>query len=578
MQQLNQPEPVAVYARVSSQEQADNNSVDGQLHAIQTYIKRNDDRYIFDPSLVYADEGVSGGTHYTIRPQLHKLFKDIKQKKIQTVIVMRIDRLFRSLRFLLEFMDEVLAHGGKIVFLDFPELSNTIFSRAMIGVMGMLAEVEKQLNELRSTEGRMAAAAKGRWLGGKMIYGFDTDEHKYIIHYPQEAQIIKQMFNEFAQNDLCIPEFTMYWNTKKLQKHKKKTDRTFTQGGIVFRNKLMRSYLTNPAYIGKYYYGKKKTITDTMGRKKDKILRDYSQMTCIRVEPIINEDVFNTVQRKIKKLDQIEKNKQRNKDGEQEYLFTSKLICADCNKIYTGKLSSKNTPQYAHRKKKIKNKVVCRVSRSSISQGVLEEVVMSIITKLLKSPRKGVTEVLEKDITSMMKNKAGMEQDIKKQNVQIEKLEKKKTQTNWYAIENNLPNEQREQMIENIQIEIDQIKEQQKIIQNQLTVTETQKERIKALESVSQQYKNKLNNPSWETCKDLIQSFIPQISIDNNKLSIYLSIIRKEHDQSSEFLKEVNPENNNVNTKLGTNLKPHYQEDNEVLVLRNCVSGGHERT
>ena len=69
---------------------------------------------------------------------------------------MRVDRLFRKLQFLLEFIEKTGNMGTNFVFLDFPELSTTTFGKAMFSIMDIIGEVEKALIHERSKDGRIA--------------------------------------------------------------------------------------------------------------------------------------------------------------------------------------------------------------------------------------------------------------------------------------------------------------------------------------------------------------------------------------------------------------------------------------
>lgn len=522
---------VALYVRVSSEEQKQNNSVDAQLYALKQYVEQNKDRYAFDPSLVYSDEAVSGSTHYTIRPGLMKLYKDITPKNIQTILIVRIDRLSRSLQSLLEFIDKAGDKGASIQFLDFPEISNPAMLKVMVSMCGTMAELERNLNLQRSAEGRMAAADKGKWLGGEMKYGFDADENNIIIKHPEEYTYIQKLFLDFDEGNWNINEYAKRMAETPWEKHRKKTDRTFSPGILIFNPKLMRSYLTDPAYMGKYYYGKKKTVTDSMGRKKEKVVRSIDEMICISVPAIIEEDLFQRVQDKIKKQDAINKRllkEKRKNEKETLYLFSSKIICSGCLKKYTGKTSSKNTAQYQHRKRIVEGKsITCSVKRCSISEFIIKEtVIKKVLMNILQQAKASLVKRVIECITKNNKDAEWVLKSIQRNTVRKESLIREKQKLQEYMRKNNTNYADSLEMNDVIDNKISDIEEKTRVHTENYKALMEGDNPVHILADVEELYDQQLKTPSPEFIQLIVDAFIEKISISDQKIDVYITFYK----------------------------------------------------
>lgn len=96
----------AIYLRVSTDEQVSKYGLDAQLDAIKKHIsKYDDDWWVFDEDLIYREEWVSGVLEH--RPELDRLMEDAKKNKFDIIIVSRLDRFFRNMRYLLDAINKL---------------------------------------------------------------------------------------------------------------------------------------------------------------------------------------------------------------------------------------------------------------------------------------------------------------------------------------------------------------------------------------------------------------------------------------------------------------------------------------
>ena len=130
---------VALYARVSTEQQIDNYSIPLQRERLEAFCTSKG----WTHTQEYIDAGYSGSN--LNRPALQQLQKDIQNKKINMVIVYRLDRLSRSQRDTLYLIEEVfLPHEVEFISLSETIDTTTAFGRAAIGVLSVFAQLERE--------------------------------------------------------------------------------------------------------------------------------------------------------------------------------------------------------------------------------------------------------------------------------------------------------------------------------------------------------------------------------------------------------------------------------------------------
>jgi DNA invertase Pin-like site-specific DNA recombinase len=150
-----------VYGRVSTTNHGQD--VDLQIRDCREYCQNRGWQIVHE----YVDNGVSGSKDS--RPALNRLMLDAKQRKLDAILVWKLDRFGRSLRHLVNSLAELEATGVAFVSLkDAIDLS-TPAGRLMFGVIASMAEFERDLIRERVRAGIRNARAKGRRVGRKPI-------------------------------------------------------------------------------------------------------------------------------------------------------------------------------------------------------------------------------------------------------------------------------------------------------------------------------------------------------------------------------------------------------------------------
>ncbi len=151
----------AIYARVSTNNGHQDPAM--QLRELREFCQRRG----WTVSGEYVDNGVSGAREH--RPELDRLMADCRRRQVDTVLVYRYDRFARSLRQLVNALEEFRALGIEFVSLHEGVDTSTPNGRLVFGIFASIAEFERELIRDRVRSGLAAARARGKRLGRPRI-------------------------------------------------------------------------------------------------------------------------------------------------------------------------------------------------------------------------------------------------------------------------------------------------------------------------------------------------------------------------------------------------------------------------
>jgi len=149
---------VALYARVSSEQQAEAGTIDSQVAALRERIEQ--DGYSLGEELVFIDNGYSGAT--LVRPALERLRDAIALDGIDRLYVLSPDRLARKYAYQVLLVDEFQRYGVAVVFLN-REVGQTPEDNLLLQMQGMISEYERAKILDRSRRGNAIWRATGEW-------------------------------------------------------------------------------------------------------------------------------------------------------------------------------------------------------------------------------------------------------------------------------------------------------------------------------------------------------------------------------------------------------------------------------
>ncbi|HEM3656805.1 TPA: recombinase family protein [Streptococcus suis] len=186
---------VAIYVRVSTTNQAEEGySIDEQKDKLSSYCKIKD-WSIYD---IYTDGGFSGSN--TERPALEQLIKDAKKQKFDTVLVYKLDRLSRSQKDTLYLIEDIFLEN-KIDFVSLLENfdTSTPFGKAMVGILSVFAQLEREQIKERMQLGKLGRAKAGysmMWMSPPFGYRISKGD-KVVSINPIQAVIVSRIYSEY---------------------------------------------------------------------------------------------------------------------------------------------------------------------------------------------------------------------------------------------------------------------------------------------------------------------------------------------------------------------------------------------
>ncbi|MGD9740493.1 MAG: recombinase family protein [Geminicoccaceae bacterium] len=188
----------AVYTRKSSEEglEQEFNSLDAQREACEAYVlSQRHEGWSVLPEM-YDDGGVSGGTME--RPALQRLLADIRAKKVDTVVVYKVDRLTRSLSDFAKIVDVFDANGVSFVSVTQSFNTTTSMGRLTLNMLLSFAQFEREVTGERIRDKIAASKKKGMWMGGVTPLGYDVQDRKLVVN-EAEAETVRLIFRRYAQ-------------------------------------------------------------------------------------------------------------------------------------------------------------------------------------------------------------------------------------------------------------------------------------------------------------------------------------------------------------------------------------------
>ncbi|MFM6831467.1 MAG: recombinase family protein [Novosphingobium sp.] len=244
------PTPVrcAIYTRKSTEEGLEQafNSLDAQREACAAYVmSQQHEGWTLLPDL-YDDGGISGGT--MDRPAMQRLLADVRENKVDVIVVYKVDRLTRRLIDFAKIV-EVLDEAGAS-FVSVTQAFNTTNSmgRLTLNVLLSFAQFEREVTGERIRDKIAASKRKGMWMGGPVPIGYDVIDRKLMIN-PAEAEMVRLIFTQYLDTPSieCLAEDLKRRGVRSKQRITR-GGRLF--GGAPFRPGGLRHILGNHIYLG----------------------------------------------------------------------------------------------------------------------------------------------------------------------------------------------------------------------------------------------------------------------------------------------------------------------------------------
>jgi site-specific DNA recombinase len=266
----------AIYTRVSTEQGLDQdfNSLDAQYEAASAYIKSQAHAGWTLIRSRYDDGGYSGGS--TDRPDLQRLLEDIRARKIDVIVVYKVDRLTRSLADFAKLVELFDSHGVSFVSVTQQFNTTTSMGRLTLNVLLSFAQFEREVTSERIRDKVAASKRKGIWVGGNLPLGYEMKDGKIAV-VEEEAERVRFIYRRYLELG-SVNELVRDLGERNIKTKFKALSTGTTRGGILFGRGALYYLLSNHFYIGEVKY-------------KDEILPGEQP-------PILDRALFEAVRKK----------------------------------------------------------------------------------------------------------------------------------------------------------------------------------------------------------------------------------------------------------------------------------------
>ena len=362
---------VAIYARVSTERQEQQKTIESQLAELREICKS------FQVVKEYIDDGWSGET--LARPALDQLRDDAKQEIFEAVYVHSVDRLSRNL-YQQGVLVEELRRRGIEIFVGEKPIDDTAEGKFMFNVLGAAAEFEKEKILERTRRGRLYKARTKGFVGYIPPYGYNyikknsEREGRFVVN-KKEAEIVNMIF------DLYLDFQSINRVCKELALRSIKP----RKGGQKWSRSTIRDILRDETYIGTGYYAKYQSI-EIDNRKKynrrakaGRKLRDKKEWIPVKFLPIVDKDKFTTAQ------DLLSKKYKPFGKSKYFYLLSGLIRCKECRSTFTGSESGGNFYyRCTNRRKRAPFPTDCNAKHMRVED--LDSAVWDAVSKAIMNP------------------------------------------------------------------------------------------------------------------------------------------------------------------------------------------------
>jgi site-specific DNA recombinase len=294
----------AIYARVSSARQKEQQTIDSQIAALHAHAEQLGLEVA--PQWVFSDDGHSGAT--LVRPALEKLRDLVAQVPVDVVLVYSPDRLARKYAYQALLIEELAKAGTSVMFVHGPR-SDTPEDALLVQFQGMIAEYERAQIIERTRRGKTHRARQGTVnvlsgapFGYRYVRKNEHADARYEV-VAHEAAIVTELFRRYVEDGVAIAELARWLSATGVATRtgKPRWDRSVIWG-----------MLRNPAYAGRACFGKTMRTADQPGLNRtarlagratpksysvtDRPTQDWLE---IPVPALVTEDTWARVQRRL---------------------------------------------------------------------------------------------------------------------------------------------------------------------------------------------------------------------------------------------------------------------------------------
>lgn len=310
---------VASYCRVSTDRDDQANSFESQQRYFKEYIDRQPDWELYQ---VYADEGITG-TSTKKRAAFNRMIADAHLGKFHLILTKEVSRFSRNILDTITYTRELKALGVGVLFMNDGISTLEPDAELRLSIMGSIAQEESRKTSTRVKWGQTRRMEQGV-VFGRSLLGYDVKDGCLTVN-PEGAEIVRLIFYKYGVEKK---------GTTVIARELREAGYRTHSGNVKWSNTHIVKILKNEKYVGDLV--QKKTITPDYLSHAKKYNHGEEEFVIIRDhhEPIIDRELWDTVQRELKK---------RNRNGKlgaghsNRYVFSGKIKCGECGASFVSR-------------------------------------------------------------------------------------------------------------------------------------------------------------------------------------------------------------------------------------------------
>jgi site-specific DNA recombinase len=523
---------VALYARVSTDQQARDNTIASQVAALHERIAAEDNRVL--PEHIYIDEGYSGAG--LVRPALERLRDAIAMGLVGRLYVHAPDRLARRYAHQVLLIEEFRRAGTEVVFLNHP-IGGTAEDDLLLQVQGVIAEYERAKILERGRRGRRHAARSGS------LSAFTTAPYGY--RYVSKANGGGTARFEIIEEEACVVQKMFEWVALERVSLREVCRRLVavgyeTRGGqSQWHASTVRGMLTNTAYIGRAVYGHSRYVQAPprlrpirghphgSPRPTGRIAVPREEWIEVPVPALVDEPVFEAV------AAQLAENGRRKRDrrGEAHWLLQGLTVCVRCGYAYYGKTSPRSKVDRSARKyrhyrcagtdgDRFGGKAVC--DNQSVKADRLEAAVWERVRAVLEAPE-GVAAEHQRRLGVAQEPTAASE-DVARIERQIAALRRGTDRLIDAFTAGIIDRAEFEPRIAGLRARSAQLEAERQAVRDAREAERQLVLVLARLEDFAARVRDGLDRIDWHGRRDLIRTLVRRIEIDGNQVEVVFRV------------------------------------------------------
>jgi site-specific DNA recombinase len=523
---------VAFYARVSSDAQARDHTIDSQVAALKQRIAA--DGFQLEPDHGYVDDGWSGTNLQ--RPALERLRDAVAGGQVERIYVHAPDRLARSHAHQVLLIEEFRRAGAELVFLN-RTIGDTAEDNLLLQVQGIIAEYERAKILERVRRGRLHAARSGSvsaLTGAPFGYRYICrDQGGGVARFEvveDEADIVRHIFAWVALDRLSLREVC-----RQLQQMGCRSPRGLAHWG----GTTIRDMLTNPAYVGRAVLGRSRVVpAEPRLRSRRRNSRAVPHATRrvrgpreewieIAVPALVDKALFEAAQM------QLDENRKRKRDSRRSprWLLQGLAVCCCCGHAYYAKTSALSPTDRSKGRRhyyrcigadvyRVNGATKC--SNPPVRGDRLDQMVWDQVRALLEEPSRVADEYRRR--LGQAADRAGLPEQVVRLDRQMTALRRGISRLIDGYAGGFIEKAEFEPRIAGLKRRMSQLQEQQ---QAAIAATDAERELslvISRLADFSAKVSQRLERLDWHGMREIIHTVVRRVEIDHNDVEVIFRV------------------------------------------------------